>query len=512
MRFDNKVVVISDLSGELGNILMRRFKEEGALTVGIDSLQINKSAVERFVEKTVNDFGKIDVLIHCDNYVSEKSIENCSDADFDKSLDINAKSAFLLTQAVGRVMKERRYGKILYISSIHDEKPNGFDFCYSVAKGAVKMLMREACLDLGIYGINVNILNAGALEGDDMRFKSNRSALYEQMYDKIPCGKANTNDDIAGIALFLCADECCAINGADITADRGFLKSYFPRYNYEEYADIAARFPAPKRGTYVFPEKKLPQATNNGKVAVVTGAATSIGQGVALALAKEGVKVVVGYNSVSADETLRLIDEVNGEAIAVKADVSDREQVKNLFKTAFDNFGEIDLLVNNAAVQLNLWLLEYSEEQYDRLMQINVKGYFICMQEALAYMKKEAFARIVNTASIHAERPTNFDIVYSMTKGGVKMLTREAALELSKYDITVNQLDLGAIMVPSRSGNFISKPSKPLEFKNRPKGGFLSGRYGYPFDVGYIVSFLLDERSQFINGSSIRADGGAMNV
>ncbi len=512
MRYQDKVVLITDAASEFGQILLRRFSEEGAIPVGVDSRAITKSDVDRIVSDAVSRYGHIDVLVHNNNSIAPKSIEHCSDSEYDKSLAVNAKSAFLFTQAVGRLMKERRYGKILYVSSIHDEKPNGADFSYSVAKGAIKMLMREASIDLGIYDINVNVLSAGALLGDDQRFKNDRTPLYEQMAEMIPNKTPGTYDQLADIALFLSSDEAKMINGSDLSADGGFLQSYFPRYNYEEYEEILREKGHPEYNPDMRPENKMPKNPNSGKVAVITGSSTGIGQGVAVTLAKEGVKVVVTYNSAPPDETMRLIKRVGGDAIAVQLDVSKRQSIKDLFRTAYDAYGEIDLLVNDAAIQLNLWLLEYSEEQYDRMMQVNLKGYFMCIQEALPYIRKNAYSRILNVASIHAERPTGFDLVYSMTKGGIKMLTREAAVELSKYDINVNQLDLGAIKVPTRSGNFVPKIFKTLPFENRPEGGFLSGRYGNPADVGFIVSFLLDERSQFINGTAIRADGGAMIV
>jgi glucose 1-dehydrogenase len=176
-------------------------------------------------------------------------------------------------------------------------------------------------------------------------------------------------------------------------------------------------------------------------------------------------------------------------------------------------FGRLDILVNNAAVQPNKLLFEYTEEDYDWVMGVNVKGYWRCIQEALPYLKKAEHGRIINVASIHAKRPTGFDAIYGTAKGGVKMLTREAALALGRYGITVNTLSPGAVQIPPRENRRIIEKTagrQDLEFHNFPEAGFLSGRIGAPRDMGYIVVFLADERSQFITGSTIRADGGAM--
>jgi len=249
-----------------------------------------------------------------------------------------------------------------------------------------------------------------------------------------------------------------------------------------------------------------------GKAAVVTGSATGIGQGIALALAEAGAKVAVTYHQNPADETMQLIKEAGGEAIAVKTDIRSRESIRSLMKEACGAFGRLDILVNNAAVQPNRLFCEYSEEEYDWVIEVNLKGYWRCIQEALPYLKKAEHGRIVNVASIHAKRPTGFDPIYAASKGGIKMLTREAALALGKYGITVNTLSPGAvhIVLPKNRRPVTKSVCRKLEFGNFPPGGFLSGRIGFPADMGYYVVFLADEKSQFITGSTIRADGGAM--
>jgi glucose 1-dehydrogenase len=250
-----------------------------------------------------------------------------------------------------------------------------------------------------------------------------------------------------------------------------------------------------------------------GKTAVVTGSATGIGQGVALALVQAGAKVAVTCNRDPADETMRLIKEAGGEAILVKTDVRSRESIRNLMKETYNAFGRLDILVNNAAVQPNKLLFDYTEDEYDWVMEVNVKGYWRCIQEALPYLKKAELGRIINVASIHAKRPTGFDAIYGASKGGIKMITREAALALGKYGITVNTLSPGAtqiVLSPTRKPVAKTARRQDLEFENFPPGGFLSGRIGFPRDMGYYIVFLADEESQFITGSTIRADGGAM--
>lgn len=253
-----------------------------------------------------------------------------------------------------------------------------------------------------------------------------------------------------------------------------------------------------------------------GKAAIVTGSATGIGQGIALALAQAGASVAVTWNREGADETMRLIEEAGGRAIPIKTDVRSRESIRGLMEETHRAFGRIDILVNNAAIQPNKLLLEYGEEDFESVIETNLKGYWRCIQEALPYLKELGCGRVINVASIHAKRPTGFDPIYAASKGGIKMLTREAALALGRYGITANTISPGSVQIVRRKSRpFIQKvvaSRRELAFRNFPPGGFLSGRIGLPADIGYYAVFLADERSQFINGATIRADGGAMMI
>lgn len=245
----------------------------------------------------------------------------------------------------------------------------------------------------------------------------------------------------------------------------------------------------------------------HGKVALVTGGGKVVGSGIARTLARHGAKVGINYHGSeeAAIQTLRRITEDGGEGILLKGDVSRRQDVEAMMHMLADTYGGIDILVNNAALQKNLWLMEYREENYDLLMQTNLKGYFICMQSALPFLKMGGEGRIINVSSIHAKRPTNFDPVYSMTKGGIKMLTREAAIEFAQYGITVNAIELGAIKIGDKSGN-------PREIRSKPNPApfrkYLTGRYGTPEEVGELAAYLAGTESAFMTGSSIRFDGG----
>jgi len=253
------------------------------------------------------------------------------------------------------------------------------------------------------------------------------------------------------------------------------------------------------------------QQSLNGRIAVVTGGGKGIGAGISKALASEGAKVLFNYNSNKdmAERTASLIREAGGYALTCYTDVGDRNQVDSMMKKAADTFGGIDILVNNAAWQPNLDIDEYTEDFYDRIMNINLGGYFRCIQSALPYLKQSKCPRIINISSVHGKRPSDFDVCYSMTKGGIKMLTREAAIEFGKYGITVNAILPGGVKIEFKSGYTTPFKTKHID-RDRKYHRFPLGREAVTEDVANIVLFLASEQSYYISGAGIRMDGAAM--
>ncbi|WP_020617741.1 SDR family NAD(P)-dependent oxidoreductase [Paenibacillus daejeonensis] len=250
-----------------------------------------------------------------------------------------------------------------------------------------------------------------------------------------------------------------------------------------------------------------------GKTALVTGAGTGIGQGVAIELARRGAKVAVHYNSSreGAENTRRQIEALGGEAHIVQGNIANQEEVQRFVSETADALGGLDILVNNAALQLNLSLLQHDETSFDKIMHTNLKGYWLCMQAALPHLKKRSAGRVINISSVHAKRPTDFDPVYSMSKGGIRMLTREAAIELGQHGITVNAIEPGAVDVGKQQVRPELPPAggEPME-RSDFRMHFPLGRAGKPQDVGHLVCFIASDASAFLSGAAIRLDGASM--
>ena len=247
------------------------------------------------------------------------------------------------------------------------------------------------------------------------------------------------------------------------------------------------------------------------KVAIVTGGNKGVGRGIVYSLLKDGVYVCICYNS-SEDFAVETLAEANkiaeNHAFLYKCDVSQRNNVKAMVAETIKQFGKIDILVNNAALQPNLPLGSYDTETFKKIWDINIGGYFLCVQECLPYLKESDCARVINISSIHGKRPTVFDAGYAMTKSAIKMFTREAAIELAKYQITVNYITLGACRIERKTGNYKWHVYTPE--KARVKSSFPLGRISNPKDVGDLIVYLSSGQSEIITGTGIRIDGGSV--
>ncbi|QHW33188.1 SDR family oxidoreductase [Paenibacillus rhizovicinus] len=187
------------------------------------------SGISAMLDQAEKRIGPVDVMIHNCSAMSPASVEDCEETEFLHIMQRNAKSAFFCTQAFGRRMADRGGGSIIFVSSIHGEKPNGSSFAYSASQGAVKMLAHEAALFLGRFGIRVNVIEMGPVEGTDASFPSELSGLYDNYRYKVPSTKLGTAGDLAELAFFLAGEEASYVNGADIRLDGGFSLHYMDR-------------------------------------------------------------------------------------------------------------------------------------------------------------------------------------------------------------------------------------------------------------------------------------------
>jgi glucose 1-dehydrogenase len=245
-----------------------------------------------------------------------------------------------------------------------------------------------------------------------------------------------------------------------------------------------------------------------GRVAVVTGAGTGIGQAIALAFAKEGASVVVDYvgNASVAEDTLNKIKALGGTAIGIAADVSNPDQVNALFQQTLAAFGRLDILVNNAGIEKKFAFVDYPFEEWQKILAVNLTGTFLCSQSAAKQMIAQGGGgRILNISSIHEDLAFPLNAPYTATKGGIRMLMRTIAVELAPHQITVNNIGPGAIFTP-----IDVDVENDANLNNQILAEIPMGRWGKPEEVAQLAVYLASDDAAYVTGSTHFIDGGML--
>lgn len=249
------------------------------------------------------------------------------------------------------------------------------------------------------------------------------------------------------------------------------------------------------------------------QVALVTGASSGIGSAVAVAIAAAGAKVVVNYarSSKGAEETVAEIKENGGEAIAIQADVSREEQVKEMFARTIATYGTIDILVNNAGVQKDSAFVDMTIEQWNTVINVNLTGQFLCAREAAKEFIRRGVVpeisrsagKIICISSVHEVIPWAGHCNYAASKGGVMLLMKSMAQELAAHKIRVNSIGPGAIKTPINQDAWQTPEAEAELLKLIPYN-----RIGVPEDIGKAAVWLASDESEYVHGVTLFVDGG----
>jgi NAD(P)-dependent dehydrogenase (short-subunit alcohol dehydrogenase family) len=241
----------------------------------------------------------------------------------------------------------------------------------------------------------------------------------------------------------------------------------------------------------------------SGKVALVTGASKGVGRGIALALARHGATVVINYNSdeSGARETLAAIEAAGGRGTIAHASVASADHIHRMFDLIEQTYGRLDILVNNAGVQTWKALLELTEAEWDHVLDTNLKGCFLCTQQAARIMKDHGGGRIINIGSGCNKVAFPRLVNYTASKGGMEQFTKVSAVELGKYGIRVNCVAPGAVEIERTK-------EEAGDYAGTWAGVTPLGRVGTPMDIGRAVVFFCGELSDFVTGQTLYVDGG----
>lgn len=244
----------------------------------------------------------------------------------------------------------------------------------------------------------------------------------------------------------------------------------------------------------------------NGKVALVTGASRGIGREIAITLAKEGAAVVINYNGSEqrAQEVKQIIEEQGGKAVLYQCNVSDFSACEEMVKNIIEEFGHVDILVNNAGITRDGLIMKMKEEDFDAVLDINLKGTFNTMRHLSRQMLKQKSGKIINISSISGIMGNAGQANYAASKAGVIGLTKTMARELASRGITVNAVAPG--FVDTEMTEKLSDSVKEAACKQIPLG-----KFGKPSDIANMVAFLASEKADYITGQVLSVDGG-MNM
>lgn len=243
--------------------------------------------------------------------------------------------------------------------------------------------------------------------------------------------------------------------------------------------------------------------TIQGRVVVVTGGGRGIGRAIALRLGSEGAKVAVSYraNDEAAEETARLVREVGGECETFKGDVSDAGDVKRIFEGVAETFGTVEVLINNAGTTRDNIMLRMKEEEFDEVLDTNLKGAYHCTRAVLRGMVRSRWGRIVNVSSVVGLAGNPGQANYAASKAGLLGFTKSVAREVAERGVTVNAVAPG--YVETELTGSLDDSVKAQILAQVP-----TGRFGEPEEIAEVVAFLVGEGAGYVTGQTIAVDGG----
>ncbi len=246
----------------------------------------------------------------------------------------------------------------------------------------------------------------------------------------------------------------------------------------------------------------------SGKVAIVTGGNTGIGAAVVLALAEKGAKVVIDYvfNPDATEELERKLAKMGDTAVSVEADVSKVEDLQRMIDTAVSKFGRLDVMVNNAGIETRSSILDTTESQYEKVMAVNLKSAFFGTQLAAKQMIAQGGGgRVINMTSVHEDWPMPGNTPYCLSKGGMRMLTRTAGVELAPHNVLVVGVGPGAVNTPINAQT-MNDPAALAKLN----AAIPIGRMAEPEEIASVVAFLASDAASYLAATTIFADGGIM--
>ena len=485
---------------------------------------------KRIVEAAVDTFDRIDIVVTAAGILRDRMIYNMTEEEWDAVIAVHLKGTASVARHAAPIFRQQRGGRIITFSSESGLVGFSGQANYGAAKSGIAGFTKVLAKDLGKYGVTSNSIAPRAETRMVESIPENvKDKLREQGLMPAKGERAWQPGDVAPFVAYLASDHSAPINGQVFLVYGGTVKHlslprriktiYNPnppgQWDLSELDSLAPR--------YLVPEKELDQKAGptkrlEGKVAVVTGAGRGIGRGVAKKLASEGASVVVadigaaldgqGNDSSPAAMVVEEISELGGKAVACYESVAEMEGGANIVKTAIDNFGRLDIVVTAAGILRDRMIFNMSEEEWDDVIAVHLKGTFSVVQPAAQVFKQQGSGRIITFSSVSGLYGYGGQANYGAAKDGIAGFTRVVAKDLARYNVTANAISPGASTRMTDSVPDAARARRAGEFLPPPEGTLTNE----PDDVAPMIAWLASDEASEVSGMIFHTVGNRVSV
>ncbi|RZC78329.1 hypothetical protein C5167_002585 [Papaver somniferum] len=495
-------VVIADVQDDLGKSVCEDATNSTGGTMSYVHCDVSKEQdVKSLIDGTMEKYGKLDIMFNnagifgdLDQSFLESKYEN-----YRKVYDVNAVGSVLGAKHAARVMIPAKKGSILFTASAVSVVASGAPTAYAMSKHAIVGLTKNLCVELGQYGIRVNCISPYGVVTPMVTSAFNfEASKAHEIIDKAANLKEAVlkPEDIAEAAVYLGSDESKYVSGMNLIVDGGYSTTN-PSYRVREMR-------SPSSSVVSAITKRL-----EGKVAIVTGGASGIGECTAKLFARYGAKVVIADVQDDLGKSVcKDVTDSTGAVSYVHCDVSKEQDVKNLIDGTMEKYGKLDIMFNNAGMagDMDQSILDGKYENYRRVYDVNAIGSVLGAKHAARVMIPAKKGSILFTSSAASVVAGLTPTAYAMSKHAIVGLTKNLCVELGQYGIRVNCISPHTIVTPMLTSGFNLEASKAHDIIN--KSAILKEGVLMPEDIAEAAVYLGSDESKYVSGMNLVVDGG----